>query len=251
MDELIPHSPQDLFARDAFEACMLVSAVRNTRRAYWNDAQKWIAFCKHKRIDPYKAQPIAVAAWVEALRQEETVSKTRLRRLSALSSVYTHLRRNGKVKGNPFSPTEGPKRESSVAMRPTPMVEVATAKRALERCEQGTDYEDIRDAAILRVLWATGARKVSVVQITRERLQRVTDAKALTYTCNVPGKGNAPVRLWLNGKTAKALQLLFTALDAQGIKDGPIFRMGTRRPMDEALHAQVGRAASLRGDARS
>jgi len=220
---------------------MLLSASTHTRRAYWTDAQKWIAFCKKKRIDPVNVTALVVAAWVEEMKKEKLAAKTRNRRLSALASIYDRLRRDRKLDANPFSVADGPKREAAHAERPTPIAEAKTVAAALKLCEgKENDYEAARDAAILRILWVTGARRSSLVEISRERLTKEKES----YYCAVPGKRGKMIRLWFAGRAAKALDKLLGMLDASGVKTGAVFRMSTGRPMVER---DIWRAVKRRG----
>lgn len=244
-DDLVPYSPEEAFMRDVLEACVLLSPSRDTRRAYFTDAERWAAFCRQRRVDPYRAPAVAVAAWVESMRASGSAPTTRSRRLSALSSIYGQMRRDGKVADNPFSPETGPRRERAQPERPTPMVELETVRRALRACEAGGRLEDLRDAAIIRVLWQCGARRSSVAEITRERLRR----DGAGYACTVPAKGRGgrgkTVRLWFGGRTARAVERLVERLEQIGIESGSIWRTATGAPM---TGSEIWRAVHRRGE---
>lgn len=241
-DELIPFSPQDAFRPLVMEACLVLSASRHTRRAYWGDAQHWLDFCRRKRVDPAATTALMVAAWVESMKRANLAPKTCNRRLSALASIYDWLRRNkrGSVDSNPFSASEGPKRETAHAIKPTPIAERQLVAAALRLCEADDSFEGMRDAAILRILWGTGARRSSLVAITRERLQVQGEA----LTCAVPAKRGKTVRLWIAGRAAKALTRWLGGLDSLGLVTGPVFRMSTGTAMTER---DVWRAVKRRG----
>ncbi len=230
----------DAFREAIDEACDLISSSPHTRQAYRADASKWFEFCAGKKIDPRQAKPIHVVRWADAMR-DEYAPKTRARRLAALASIYDHLRRHRVLDANPFSAAEGPKREHAAVQRPTPIAGIRAVAAALRHCAVDQSPEGLRDAAILRVLWATGARRSSLVQITRERLSQ-EDSGA--YTCVVPAKGGKVVRLWFAGRAAEAVRRWTEYLDAVGIRSGAIFRRTTGVPMDEK---DVWRAVRKRG----
>lgn len=227
------------------EACFILSPSVHTRRAYWTDTQRWLEFCRSKRIDPSQATAIVVAAWVESMKREPLAPKTRNRRLSALSSVYDWLRRHKGIQVNPFSSAEGPKRESSVAVRPTPIAEARDVLAAIKGCEADLSFKGVRDAAIMRVLWVTGARRSSLIEITHERLSKESAADgSIAYHCVVSAKRGKTLRLWFAGKAATAITSWMVMLKESGIKTGPIFRMTSGSPMTER---DVWRAVKRRG----
>ena len=249
---VIPYDPLEAFRRLVMEACVLLSASPHTRRAYLADAGRWIEFCRENDVRPEAAEPIHVAAWVESMRHEGFAPKTRGRRVSSLSSIYRHLKRDGRVERNVFSAEDGPKREPTPANRPTPIAETGAVLAALRCCEEAASSatapsrsEGMRDAAIMRVLWATASRRSSLVQITRERLVFHSDDGS--YTCEVPAKGGKMVRLWFGGRAASAVTRWLARLDEMGIVGGPIFRrlVKTRRPMTER---DVWEVVSRRGE---
>ena len=122
----------DPFDRAVMLALVEISAVDATRREYRRDFDLWRTFCGEVGIDPTAPQDGAVAAWVEWMRRKGHASKSRARRMSALSSIYRELRRKKAVGSNPFSVDEGPKREKVSVDEPT---QVATHHRALPRAE--------------------------------------------------------------------------------------------------------------------
>lgn len=224
--QLVAYKDHGSFAQAALGACFTLSASDNTRRAYWSDVRRWLDFCRARTVDPLLADDVSVAAWVEVLKHKGEAPKTRNRRLSALSSVYARLRKKGIVKANPFSIEDGPKRERAHAQRPTPAASVDAVKAALADCV-AWGQDSIRDEALLRILWATGARRSSLAELTFERLVLEGDA----FKCLLPAKGGKEVRLWISGSAAVALRALIEELHRRHFHKGPIFRLGTGSPM--------------------
>ena len=200
-----PPDPPDLdFLALAYEACLVLTANANTRVVYMGDARRWVAFCQSTGINPFDTTALAVVGWVELLKRTEA-SKTRTRRLSALSSIYEWLRRSkpGVTARNPFDPRDGPKREKGRVEEPTPIADAVAVAAALARCvADKRPRRGARDVAIIRILWATGMRRSSLAGLTHERL--VVDGDA--FTCRLPAKADKTIQVWLGGRAAEALR---------------------------------------------
>lgn len=228
------------FAETALGACFTLSASDNTRRAYWSDARRWLDFCRSRGLDPARVDAVAVAAWVEVMKAENDAPKTRNRRLSALSSIYDRLRRKHTVEVNPFSVEDGPKRERAHTLAPTPAASPEAVRGALEDAQADHSFNGVRDVALLRLLWATGARRGSLEELTQERLQMDGDS----YYCVLPAKGGKEVRLWIAGRAADAVRELLRELRGRHFVKGPVFRLDTGSPMQAR---DIWRAVRRRG----
>jgi site-specific recombinase XerD len=200
-------------------ACFKVSASLHTRRAYWADACRWLEFCDERGQNPAQPGYAAVEAWMAQMAA--LAPKTRARRMAALASIYDRLRRDGKLTlpVNPFSVADGPAREKVVALHPTPIADPRHVQAAIDVCDDSPD--GLRDAAILRVLWATGARRSSLTSMTFDKLRREREG----YMAIVFGKGGKQLRLFIPGKAAAALDAWLGCLRNAGITDGSIWRM--------------------------
>ena len=226
--ELVSHVDTGSFEQLAYAAHLEISQSVNTRKAYWDDAKQWSKFCVAHGIDPFKARSLHVTAWIEDMRQRGCAPKTRARRIASLASIYRYLRRltdeDGEpapaVKMNPFSTDDGPKREVAHAKRPTPMASSDAIKKVLDTCKAGKPL-DLRDAALIRILWSTGARRESVVEMTFDRLEN----RRNEYIAKLIGKGGKEVPVLIRGRAAEALTAWLHFMDAQGAPaKGPIFR---------------------------
>ena len=99
--------PIDLVALVPEEKVWLASLKsRRTRRAYENDVRQFIATVGIESPDElYRADHKAVTLWQRDMREEETLEATTIRRrLSALSSLFTHLVNHGVAGENPVRP---------------------------------------------------------------------------------------------------------------------------------------------------
>lgn len=233
------------FAASLRAAVRSVSPSKNTQDAYWVDARKWLAFCERRSVSPVppsatdaqdKGRRAAllgvVSDWVDEMTPPENAvekapgqvsSKTRARRLAALSSLYGDLKRHDSEVFNPFSPESGPRRETALRETPTPLASGSIAQALVDRCVADSSIEGRRDEAILRILWATGMRRSSIVSLTKERLTPDGDA----YQAEVVAKGKRMVHVLIRGKAAEALRTYMAVTAARGA----IFRRHNGVPM--------------------
>lgn len=222
----------NMFEREVFLAIFAISPNLYTRAAYWADARVWFDFVAERGLDLTRAPRGAVEAFVEWMRRRGEASTTRNRRVSALSSIYDHLRRPiddetpSIVTRNPFSIENGPTREPAIVERPTPLADIELVRGVLGTC--GPDELDVRDAAIFRILWQTGMRRVSLRSMTFERLRHEGDSHS--FVASVVGKRGKQQRILIRGRAAAALDMWLEVLAASGITSGSIW-IGRRGPM--------------------
>lgn len=245
---LQPHFETGSFDALAY-AAMIKATVKSdhTRAAYANDLRQWTAFCSERGIDPKDPHELAVEGWIEEMKRAKVAPKTRARRIAALCAIYRRLRKERRgaaavVTHNPFSMDEGPDRETALAVEPTPSASPADIVKMLATCDETPI--GLRDAAIIRVLWGTAARRASLLAMTFERLQRDRG----DYVASLLGKGNKNVRVLIRGKAAAALTKWLEVVREGGITKGPIWRTKTANTLSpRALGRMLARRAKLAG----
>jgi site-specific recombinase XerD len=221
LQHLVSSNP---FDRAVMLALVEISPVDATRREYRRDFTLWQTFCSEVGVDQTAPQDGAVAAWVEWMKRKGHASKSRARRMSALSSIYRELRRKRIVAGNPFSVDEGPKREKVSVVEPTQIATPDVVRALLAACDETP--LGLRDAAIVRVLWSTGMRRVSLLSMTLERLQK----DHAGYVATVTKKGGDAQRVLICGKAKTALDRWLAVLK-EGFQTGPVWRTKAGKPM--------------------
>ena len=216
----------DPFERAVMLALVEISAVNATRREYRRDFELWLAFCGENNVDRAAPQDGAVAAWVEWMKRKGHASKSRARRMSALSSIYRELRRKKVVSVNPFSVDEGPKRERVSVVQPTQVATPEMVRALLAACDETP--LGLRDAAMVRVLWSTGMRRVSLLSMTAERMQK----DHMGWIATVVKKGGDNQRVLICGKAREALDRWLAVLKEGGLATGPIWRSRSGKPLE-------------------
>jgi site-specific recombinase XerD len=232
------------FESQVVVACAELAPSEATRDAYLADFFKhWLPFCRQYDVDPQRpeAKRGTVVAWLEWMKKRGDAPKSRARRMSALSSIYRQLRRDEIVDRNPFSVDEGPKRGRALPLEPTPIASPEVIVKLLGTCNE--TVLGVRDAAIIRVLWATGLRRASIVSMTFERLRRDRG----TYEVAAIGKGEKELRVLIRGRAAEAFGKWLDVLKEAKLSSGPIWRT-KRGPMTErAVGHMLDRRAKLCG----
>jgi len=236
MPKRVSKSLSTLVSQDPFEAAVLgaiveISTADATRAAYRRDFDVWLEFCRERDVDRLAPTRFQVAAWVEWLKgaggtRKPDAPKTRSRRISSLSSIYRQLRRDEVVEGNPFSIEEGPKRERTAVQTPTPLPAPELVRGVLAACDDGTPA-GVRDNAMIRVLWSTGMRRVSLLSMTWERLQR----DPAGYVATVVKKGGETQRVLITGSALAAFERWLAILRDGGLTSREIWREFDGAPM--------------------
>jgi integrase/recombinase XerD len=247
LQRLVVASPFDVHVAGALAK---ISASDATRRSYRNDFDLWSQFCAERGVKREAPIEDAAAAFVEWMKRggpdrAPDASATRSRRMSSLSSLYRELRRRKAIAcPNPFSVDDGPKREKVSVEEPTPIARPDVVRKVLSTCDQGTVL-GVRDAAIIRVLWSTGMRRVSILSMTLERLAQ----DPLGYVANVVKKGGEMQRVLIKGRAKEAFDRWLTILRDSEFKTGKIWREENSKPLVEhRLNRTIEKRAKLVGE---
>lgn len=140
-----------------------------TVEAYRNDLRD---FCRFLAWEPEEYNPDYVTeddvkTWMlELLEKEKQSPRSVKRRLSALRSFYKFLLRTGKVKRDITARIVSPKADKPlpVFFRPSEMEKVENnLSPALSTGEGDEDFDTLRDALIIEVLYQTGMRQAELL----------------------------------------------------------------------------------------
>lgn len=227
---LQPTSPFLAAARELVAA----KRSRHTRTAYTADLERWLGFCSLAGVDPALATLGHATRFRDGLL-ERLAPASVLRALTALSAIYRKLLPARIVAANPF--------HAAVLGRPvvprigrTEAVDDDAARRMILLASQ----ESPRDAALLRLLYDTGLRRMSVARLRRDEIRRVQGRLVL----RVPLKGGLEGEVFLPPACARTLEAwILVAPSSEHVFPG---RDGG--PIDESVvNHVVGRWAKAAG----
>jgi len=187
----------------------------HTIKAYRNDLKQYARWLK---VDILKADSSLIGQYVSELRKRYGPSSI-ARKLSAIRMFYRFLHSEGKGSGNPLEDITSP--------RPGRKIPRYLSLKEVERllsAPSGNTLLEIRDRAILEVLYGAGLRISELVNLN------LSDLKLKQGWIRVLGKGSKE-RIIPLGK--KACQWVRRYLRARGTgegEDGPLFcnRYGER-----------------------
>ncbi len=140
--------------------------ARNTLDGYRNDLRKFHAFLKTRRIPSLaRVSRRTVSAFVGSLTRHKLSPASTARCLSALRGFYRFLGKERFVRDNPTTDLTTPRPWLRL-----PKTLTADEVGRLLRTAGGRKPEDVRDAAMLELLYATGLRVSELVGLEMARL---------------------------------------------------------------------------------
>uniref|UniRef100_C6DZ72 Tyrosine recombinase XerD n=1 Tax=Geobacter sp. (strain M21) TaxID=443144 RepID=C6DZ72_GEOSM len=143
---------------DLFLNYLLVEkgAAANTVAAYSRDLNRYLLFLGER--EPDGIRPIDVTGFLAKLKGEGIAPRSRARALSALRMLHRFLLREGYCELNPTAIVEAPK-----GVRKLPAVLSGREVEALLSSPHDTGAQELRDKAMLELLYATGLRVSELV----------------------------------------------------------------------------------------
>lgn len=136
----------------------------NTRRAYRNDVEDFMAFLGIERPDEFRAVTRAhVIAWRGQLESLDLAPSTIRRKLSAVSSLFDHLCNENAVSHNPVSGVKRPAADANEGKTPALSDDQA---RALLAAPDGDTLKARRDRAIIASYLFHALRRSELADLT-------------------------------------------------------------------------------------
>lgn len=201
----MPQQARDLVPR-------FLSHLANERRFspltithYGRDLAEWVAFCdKHDISRCDKAATSHVRAYVSALHHRGLSGKSIQRALSSLRSFYRYLMREQLAERNPASGVSAPK-------APRRLPKTLTTDQAVRLVSvEGKEPFDVRDRALLELLYSSGLRLAELVSLNLADLDlsdgmvRVTGKGSKTREIPIGSKAREALHHWLSRRTGFA-----------------------------------------------
>lgn len=153
----------------------------NTVLSYGRDLRGFCRFMKESGVlDAAKVNRTNVMAYVYELQKQHKAGATVSRNIASIRSFYQYLQRKGYVTENPAADLEMPKVEKKIP-------EILSLDKVELLLEQpnGDEDKEIRDKAMLELLYATGIRvtelislKVEDINLSLEYIHCGSDAKS-------------------------------------------------------------------------
>ncbi|MCA9980694.1 MAG: tyrosine recombinase [Anaerolineales bacterium] len=151
---------------------------QNTIAAYRNDLGQFLKFVQAHNDQPKRwenASEDLVDDYVTDMRQKDYASSSIARKVAAVKSFFHFLFARSLITEDPTTSLESPK----VKKRKPQTLTVAEVDRLLEAPTKKKAPKNLRDAALLGVLYATGMRVTEVVSLMLDEL----DLDNATLTC--------------------------------------------------------------------
>ncbi len=164
--------------------------------AYVRDLRDFAAWLGNGRLA--KATMSDIRQYVMYQAGERKVdARTIRRRLSCIKTFYGYLKWAGQRSDNPAAEVPGPR----MADKKPEHLHVSEVERLLHTSIAGrSDFQRLRDRAIMELLYATGIRRAEVASI------RIHDVDLRNRVIEVTGKGNKKRTVLMNKAAAQALE---------------------------------------------
>ena len=209
-------SPDDPY--QAATVSWLKGKSENTQRSYETALR---AFFEFTGLHPSQVTADAVAHWKDELRREELADSTVAQRLSALSSYYWHLVRQGIHDRNPVDNVDRSDLDVNPYQSPHHL-HVDAFRRILEVIPSDTEI-GARDSAVLLFYVLCARRRSEVVSLSAEDLE--VDRNKVTYRIRLENgeakEKELPLPVW------QAIQHYLKVSGRKPTGDQPIFTATT------------------------
>lgn len=189
-----------------------------SRRAYRTDVRHFIrTFGIRSNEELRSVERAAVIQWKREMEKQGEAPRTIRRRLSALSSLFSHLVAHRLAESNPCREIRRPrvnrKRGETRAFS-------QTQARALLDAPDASTLRGIRDRAILSVGLQVGARRSEIARLRVRDFHQNQGFWSLRFTA----KGGEGLTVSINPQSAQRIQEYLAASYHAGELDGPLFR---------------------------
>ena len=152
----------------------------NTEMSYRRDLLKMCSYLESAGVhDPDKATPEILSAYVQHMEDENAAPASVSRSVASMKAFYTYLEKEGEIS---FSPAEGLKSPKIEKKLP----QILTQEEVVKLLEQpdGDSPKDVRDRAMLELLYATGMRVTELITLRTQDLNMHTSC----VDCHDPTK---------------------------------------------------------------
>ncbi|TGK04288.1 tyrosine recombinase XerC [Leptospira langatensis] len=141
---------------------------QNTLNAYLLDLKSFFEFCQQEQLEIYELEPIDVRSYFAYLSKNQGLDRrTQSRKLSSLRTFYKVLLKDDLIPSNPILSVSFPKTRKQVPRN----FKIEETESILEyENENASELLNLRDKAIIEVLYSTGLRVFELVDATLTQL---------------------------------------------------------------------------------
>lgn len=138
----------------------------NTLLSYKHDLYGYLSYLQNNNSTIVKAKKATVTSYLSLLQREGKSAHTIARSLASIRGMYKYLNVTEKMKRNPVNGISSPKTERQFP-------EILTIKEVdrLLSQPQGEDFKNVRDKAMLELMYATGIRVSELVEIKLDDIE--------------------------------------------------------------------------------
>ena len=202
----------------------------HTRRAYKRDVAHFVRTMGIRSAEELRqVNRAAVIAWQNLMKERGTKPRTIRRRLSALSSLFSHLVAHRAADTNPLRDIKRPRVNRRQGT--TRAFSSKEARKILDAPDPVT-LQGLRDRAILSVGFQAGPRRSEIASLLVKDFHTNAGFKSMHFI----RKGGEDLSLALNPQTSQRIQDYLAVAGHGSDLDGPLFR-----PIRKNQHRQESR----------
>jgi integrase/recombinase XerD len=161
----VPNSPAELVDRFLTHLALERGVSPHTVRAYGADLKRYIEWTERTGVDPLALTHRQMRLYLAELDRAHYARRTIARRLSSVRSLFAYLVAEGLTTSDPASVLLAPK-------APSRLPRIVPTDELLAVLDAPTPHTAVglRDAAVLELLYASGARVGELSGLTRQAL---------------------------------------------------------------------------------
>ena len=138
--------------------------AKSTAKGYHSDLMEFARFMDEKKINGWQSVDLSVlTTYLHDLRNREIKAVTISRKLSALRGLFKYLRKEKIIDADPAVFLDNPKKAETL---PKALSDDDIA-RILDRMDPPKSLQDIRDLAMLELLYASGLRVSELISLSQ------------------------------------------------------------------------------------
>jgi integrase/recombinase XerC len=216
-----------------------------TLEAYGRDTRQFFVFLTGylggapSLADLKSLKPADIRAFMAERRRDGIESRTLMRQLAALRSLFRYLEREGQAIASPFSAVRSPRISKGLPKPLPPQAARALADADIRAGEARPQWVLARDAAVLALLYGSGLRIAEALAM--RRMDAPGDRDGLTVT----GKGNKTRGVPVLPQVSKLIEAYIATCPYALPPDGPLFVGAKGGPLSPRIIQLA--MASLRG----